>query len=220
MPHSQMQPIPGECDNSAFPEVSMISNPARPVDQKQHLRVQHPVVQRIVQLAVIALLAAGCSVDYPQWDAPPAMTIDKAKTYTATIETAHGEMVLELFDDDAPITVNNFVFLARQKFYDGLTFHRVIPGFMAQGGDPAGTGGGGPGYEFDDEISSRKHTKHTLSMANSGPDSNGSQFFITFESTPHLDGKHAVFGRLTAGQAVLAKLNNGDVMTHVTITEN
>lgn len=161
----------------------------------------------------------ACSVDYAQWDSPPKMTIDKSKTYTATIETVHGDLVLELFDDDAPITVNNFVFLAREKFYDGLKFHRVIPGFMAQGGDPSGSGSGGPGYEFDDEISSRKHEKHALSMANSGPDSNGSQFFITYAATSHLDGKHAVFGRLKSGAAALDKLKNGDVMKRVTILE-
>ncbi len=161
----------------------------------------------------------GCSVDYQQWDAAPAMALDVSKTYTATIATKHGDLVLELFDDDAPITVNNFVFLARAGYYDGVTFHRVIPGFMAQGGDPSGSGSGGPGYTFDDEISSRKHVKHTLSMANSGPDSNGSQFFITYDATPHLDGKHAVFGRLTQGGAALDKLRNGDVMTKVVVEE-
>jgi len=166
-----------------------------------------------------ALVISSCTVDYAQWDDPPAMAIDTAKTYTATITTTHGDLVLELFDDDAPRTVNNFVFLARQRFYDALTFHRVIPGFMAQGGDPEGDGSGGPGYEFDDEFSSRKHDKHTLSMANSGADSNGSQFFITYAATPHLDGKHSVFGKLTAGGDALDKLRNGDAMSAVAIDE-
>ena len=162
---------------------------------------------------------AACTVDYQQWDDPPAMQLDTAKKYTATIATEHGDLVLELFDDDVPKTVNNFVFLARNKFYDGVTFHRVIPDFMAQGGDPGGTGSGGPGYEFADEITHHKHGTHTLSMANSGPDSNGSQFFITYAPTPHLDGKHSVFGRLTAGGAALDKLRNGTVMTSVVISE-
>ncbi len=147
------------------------------------------------------------------------MTIDVAKTYVATITTTHGELVLELFDDDVPRTVNNFVFLARDGFYDGLTFHRVIAGFMAQGGDPTGTGSGGPGYQFADEFTAHKHTKHTLSMANSGPDTNGSQFFITYSATAHLDGKHSVFGRLTSGGDALDALSPGDVMTSVSIRE-
>jgi len=177
-------------------------------------------VSRTVLLTTGMLAAlGGCAVDYQQWDAPPAMAIDKARSYTATIATAHGDLVLELFDDDAPRTVNNFVFLARQKFYDGLTFHRVIADFMAQGGDPEGSGSGGPGYEFDDEFSGRKHEKHTLSMANSGADTNGSQFFITYRATPHLDNKHSVFGRLTTGGDVLDKLSNGDVMKSVVIDE-
>lgn len=179
--------------------------------------VRFAVASTAVFTALLALPA--CAPDYQTWSEPPAMAIDTAKTYTATITTQHGDLVLELFDDDAPKTVNNFVFLARQGFYNGLTFHRVIPGFMAQGGDPSGSGRGGPGYTFADEFSARKHAAHTLSMANSGPDTNGSQFFITYVATPHLDGKHSVFGRLTSGSAALDKLKNGDVMTRVTITE-
>lgn len=151
---------------------------------------------------------------------PPPMTIDPGKQYTATIETAKGNLVLELFAADAPVTVNNFVFLAREGFYDGVTFHRILTDFMAQGGDPTGTGSGGPGYKFADEFSQqRRHGVGTLSMANSGPNTNGSQFFITYAPQPHLDGKHSVFGQLTEGMDVLESLVNGDVMTKVTIAE-
>ena len=114
-----------------------------------------------------------------KYAAPPAMTIDPAKSYTATMETSAGTLVLDLFAADAPMTVNNFVFLAREGFYDGTTFHRVIANFMAQGGDPTGTGSGGPGYQFADEFSTKcKHVTGALSMANAGPKTNGSQFFI------------------------------------------
>ena len=140
-------------------------------------------------------------------------------TITATIETNKGDLVLELFATDVPVTVDNFVTLARDGFYDGLTFHRVIPGFMAQGGCPEGTGTGGPGYIFDDEITHHKHGTGALSMANSGPSTNGSQFFITYAPQPHLDGKHTVFGQLVEGMDVLESLENGDVMTRVTIHE-
>lgn len=176
----------------------------------------------VIAVSVVGMCvtgAFGCAVDYAQWDAPPTMTIDKTKTYTATIATEHGDLVLELFAADVPRTVNNFVFLARNKFYDGVSFHRVIPDFMAQGGDPGGTGSGGPGYEFDDEFTSHKHGLHSLSMANSGANSNGSQFFITYAPTPHLDGKHSVFGHLSAGADALTKLRNGDRMTSVSIDE-
>jgi len=136
------------------------------------------------------------------------MQIDLSKTYAATIETAKGDIVIELFADKAPHTVNNFVFLARQGFYDDTTFHRALPDFMAQAGDPTGTGTGGPGYRFPDEF--HPDLKHdspgVLSMANAGPDTNGSQFFITYKPTPWLDGKHAVFGRVTKGLDVLESL--------------
>jgi len=144
------------------------------------------------------------------YSSPPPMTIDKSKKYTATIETEKGNLVLELFAADVPVTVNNFVFLAREGFYDGSTFHRVIPGFMAQGGDPTGTGMGGPGYEFHDEFTSHKHTAGALSMANAGPNTNGSQFFITYTPQPGLDGKHSVFGQLIEGMDVLEKLTPRD----------
>jgi peptidyl-prolyl cis-trans isomerase B (cyclophilin B) len=138
---------------------------------------------------------------------------------TAIIETEKGNLVLELFASDVPMTVNNFVTLARDGFYDGLTFHRVIPGFMAQGGCPIGDGTGGPGYRFDDEITDHRHVTGALSMANSGPNTNGSQFFITYAPQPHLDGKHTVFGQLIEGMDVLERLVNGDVMTRVVIEE-
>ncbi|MBI2847637.1 MAG: peptidylprolyl isomerase [Chloroflexi bacterium] len=147
------------------------------------------------------------------------MTIDSGKQYIATIETNKGKLVLELFAKNVPNTVNNFVFLAREGFYDGVTFHRVIPDFMAQGGDPTGTGSGGPGYSFPDEFTEHRHGTGALSMANSGPNTNGSQFFITYAPQPHLDGKHSVFGQLIEGMDVLKKLRNGDVMIKVTIEE-
>ena len=142
-----------------------------------------------------------------------------SKSYVAVIETTKGDLVLELFAEDVPRTVNNFVTLARDGFYDGLTFHRVIPGFMAQGGCPVGDGTGGPGYRFDDEITDHRHVTGALSMANSGPNTNGSQFFITYAPQPHLDGKHTVFGQLIQGMDVLERLENGDVMIRITIEE-
>lgn len=153
------------------------------------------------------------------YSSPPPMIIDTSKQYSATIETAKGNLELELFAKDVPVTVNNFVFLAREGFYDGCTFHRVIAGFMAQGGDPTGTGRGTPGYRFADEFTSHTHVTGALSMANGGPNTNGCQFFITYAPQHHLDGKHSVFGQLTSGMDVLEKITNGDVMTRVTIHE-
>lgn len=153
------------------------------------------------------------------YSAPPPMTIDTGKQYTATIETKKGKLVLELFAKDVPRTVNNFVFLAREGFYDGVTFHRVIPDFMAQGGDPTGTGSGGPGYRFADEFTKHGHVTGALSMANAGPNTNGSQFFITYAPQPHLNGKHSVFGQLVEGMDILKKIENGDTITRITIQE-
>ena len=147
------------------------------------------------------------------------MTIDTSKQYTATIETKKGKLVLELFASDVPVTVNNFVFLARERFYDGITFHRVIPGFMAQGGDPTGTGTGGPGYTFADEFTKHAHAAGALSMANAGSNTNGSQFFITYTPQHHLDGKHSVFGQLIEGIDVLEKIEAGDTIIRITIDE-
>jgi peptidyl-prolyl cis-trans isomerase B (cyclophilin B) len=138
------------------------------------------------------------------------MTLDENKTYIANIETEQGIIRVELFAKDAPKTVNSFVYLAREGFYDGTTFHRVLPGFMAQGGDPTGTGTGGPGYTFEDEINQHRHETGVISMANSGPDTNGSQFFITYAPQPHLDGLHTVFGKVIEGMNVLNRLTPRD----------
>jgi cyclophilin family peptidyl-prolyl cis-trans isomerase len=140
-----------------------------------------------------------------QWSQPPVMEIDPKKKYTATLKTEKGDIVIRLFADKAPKTVNNFVFLARQGFYDNTYFHRVIENFMAQGGDPTGTGSGGPGYKFGDEFHpSLKHNRPgILSMANAGPGTNGSQFFITHVPTSWLDNKHTVFGEVMQGIDVL-----------------
>jgi peptidyl-prolyl cis-trans isomerase B (cyclophilin B) len=143
-----------------------------------------------------------------QWSSPPAMQIDPKKKYKAHMETDKGTMVIELFADKTPKTVNNFVFLAREGYYDGVIFHRVINNFMVQGGDPTGTGMGGPGYKFGDEFHpSLKHDKQgILSMANAGPGTNGSQFFITHLPTPHLDNRHSVFGQVMEGLDVLMSI--------------
>jgi peptidyl-prolyl cis-trans isomerase B (cyclophilin B) len=140
------------------------------------------------------------------------------RTY-ATIETEKGNLVLELFASDVPMTVNNFVSLAREGFYDGLTFHRVVPGFVVQGGCPVGDGTGGPGYQFDDEITEHTHVAGALSMANSGANTNGSQFFITYTPQHHLDGLHSVFGQLIEGMDVMESIEQGDVITRITIEE-
>jgi len=156
-----------------------------------------------------------------QYSAPPQLTIDANKRYTATLETSRGTIVADLFPKEAPKTVNNFVFLAREGFYDGTSFHRVIQDFMIQGGDPTGTGRGGPGYRFDDEFhgNPHKHKAGSLSMANSGPNTNGSQFFITHVATNWLDGKHTVFGQVRSGQDVVNSVKQGDKLTSVKIEE-
>lgn len=144
--------------------------------------------------------------------APPSGALDTSKTYTATFKTEKGDIAVELFADKAPRTVENFINLARAGFYDGTTFHRVIGGFMAQGGDPTGTGTGGPGYQFGDEFhpSLRHDSPGILSMANAGPGTNGSQFFLTFGPTPHLDDRHSVFGKVTSGMDVLRSIRERD----------
>jgi len=164
------------------------------------------------------------------YPAPPQMAIDPAKKYTATIETSAGTMTAELYPTDAPMTVNNFVFLARDGFYDGVIFHRVINGFMIQGGDPTGTGRGGPGYKFRDEPVSRPYSRGILAMANSGPNTNGSQFFV-MHSDYRLPPNYTIFGRLTGGEDVLDKIATAQTgaqdrpvapvsITSVTITES
>ena len=189
-----------------------------------------------VILIMAAFLSVSCSGEEPKpkgeepkpkaeepkpktYSAPPPMTIDTSKQYIATIETEKGNLVLELFASDVPVTVNNFIFLAREGFYDDTTFHRVIPDFMAQGGDPTGTGTGNPGYRFKDEFTNHTHVAGALSMANSGPNTNGCQFFITYAPQHHLDGRHSVFGQLIQGMDVLKKLKNGDAIIQVIIQE-
>ena len=154
-----------------------------------------------------------------QWDVPPEMQIDVSKTYHVTIQTNRGDIELDLYPEHAPNTVNNFVFLAGEGFYDGVSFHRVIGDFMIQGGDPSGTGAGGPGYRFDCEVVSNplKHDRGVISMANAGPNTNGSQFFITHVPCPHLDGRHTVFGKVTRGQDVVDAVQQGDVMEKVAV---
>ena len=173
-------------------------------------------------ILVLATLfsASYCAAPKPKtYSAPPPMTIDTTKQCTATIETEKGNLVLELFASDVPVTVNNFVFLAREGFYEGSTFHRVIPDFMAQAGKPAGIEIGHPGYTFADEFTEHTHVTGALSMANSGPNTNGSQFFITYTPQHHLDGQHTVFGQLVQGMDVLKKIEEGDVITRITIEE-
>ena len=170
-----------------------------------------------------------------QYNSPPEMQIDISKSYKAKIELEKGgEILIDLLVSEAPKTVNNFVFLARDGYYDGITFHRVIPGFMAQSGDPTGTGSGGPGYNFDDEFheNARHNSEGILSMANrgvvNGMGTNGSQFFITFAPTPHLDDHHSVFGKVSEGMDVVLGIverdpgsaqTPGDTMKTVTILE-
>ena len=156
-----------------------------------------------------------------QWKNPPPMTIDSKKNYQARIATAKGEIVLKLFPEHAPLTVNNFVFLARENFYDCGTFHRVIADFMIQGGDPSGSGSGGPGYRFADETRDNPlgHETGVISMANAGPNTNGSQFFITHSAQPHLNGRHTVFGKVLQGQDVVDAIRQGDAMVSVRIEE-
>jgi cyclophilin family peptidyl-prolyl cis-trans isomerase len=203
---------------------------------------------QIVGVVVLVLIAAG--LIWLVWPEPtpevaevptgeslfyasaPPMTIDVNKQYAATFKMANGgEFVVELFDDQAPVTVNNFVFLARDGFYNGTTFHRVLDGFMAQGGDPTGTGSGSPGYQFEDEIVPELTFDRAglLAMANAGPNTNGSQFFITYDATPHLNGLHTIFGQVIEGMDVVNGLTRrdpnqnpsfeGDVIETITITE-
>ena len=138
---------------------------------------------------------------------------DNKKLPQVLLKTNKGDILLELYEDEAPNTVANFISLVEDEFYDGLKFHRVIPGFMAQGGDPTGTGSGGPGYRIKCECTRKDHRNHdrgVISMAHAGKDTGGSQFFITFDQTPHLDGRHTVFGHVVKGMDAVDKLKNGD----------
>lgn len=154
-----------------------------------------------------------------QYRTAPELTIDTTKIYEVTLDTDKGNIVIELYPQYAPKTVNNFVFLANEGYYDGVTFHRVISNFMVQGGDPTGTGRGGPGYTFADEFKGNplRHETGVLSMANAGPATNGSQFFITHSPQPHLDGKHTVFGKVIQGQDVVNDIRQGDKINSVAV---
>ncbi len=192
---------------------------------------QQDKVIRTVALVVIALIVIAVIWSLIPKKQPSNLTIDINKQYFATFKMAKGgEFVIRLFPDQAPVTVDNFVVLARKGFYDGTTFHRVLDGFMAQGGDPTGTGSGGPGYEFEDEINDLTFDKPGMvAMANSGPDTNGSQFFITYAPTEWLNGLHTIFGQVIEGMDVVNGLTRrdpgqnpdyeGDVIESVTITE-
>jgi cyclophilin family peptidyl-prolyl cis-trans isomerase len=186
-------------------------------------------------LVLLFVACGGGSTPVPKsWSSPPAMQIDPNKSYSATIDTSQGDITIELLPKDAPTAVNNFVFLARQGFYDGVKFHRVIKGFMIQTGDPTGTGRGGPGYRFADELQNAPRNGYpmgTVAMANAGPNTNGSQFFI-MDADYRLPPAYVVFGRVTSGQDVVAKIAsvettgperstpvNDVVMEKVSITE-
>jgi len=190
----------------------------------------------LVALAWVLLPKSGTSDEVPvvkplQYDAPPPMTIDVNKEYYATVKMAKGgEFVIQLYPDKASITVNNFVFLAREGYYDGTTFHRVLPDFMAQGGDPTGTGGGGPGYKFQNEDSDLTFDKPgVVAMANAGRDTNGSQFFITFGPQEYLNGGYTIFGQVIEGMDVVLNIRlrdpqqnpdyAGDAIESVTVEE-
>jgi cyclophilin family peptidyl-prolyl cis-trans isomerase len=173
------------------------------------------LMRSLKMLLVMALILLSFATLWPQssmaqpgstarktYSAPPEMIIDPSKDYMATMETTAGTMTLELFPEEAPKTVNNFVFLAREGFYENVIFHRVIPGFVIQGGDPTGTGRGGPGYRFEDEPVQRPYTRGTLAMANAGPNTNGSQFFIMHKDF-QLPPSYTIFGQLTEGDEVL-----------------
>ncbi len=174
-------------------------------------------------ILLLSVLLASCASSEPQevesesdrpmqWSSPPGMSIDENAIYVATFKTERGEFRVELFTSQAPVTVNNFVFLAQQGYYNNTTFHRVLPGFMAQGGDPSGTGAGGPGYQFADEFDPglRFDGAGYLAMANRGPNTNGSQFFITFAPTPHLNDLHTIFGKVIEGMDVVLSLRERD----------
>jgi cyclophilin family peptidyl-prolyl cis-trans isomerase len=185
-----------------------------------------------ILLVVLAACARPPASTAPmQYSQAPSMQIDQTKTYLATVKMAKGgEFVIQLFPDKAPITVNSFVFLAREGFYDGVTFHRVIEGFMAQGGDPTGSGAGGPGYQFVNEDSDLTFDKPgVVAMANAGRDTNGSQFFITFVPEPRLNGGYTIFGQVIEGMDVVNGITRrdpqqnpdftGDVIETITISE-
>ena len=192
---------------------------------------QQDKIIRTIAIVVVAMIVVAVIWSLVPKKQPSNLTIDVNKQYFATFKMAKGgKFVIQLFPDQAPVTVDNFVVLARKGFYDGTTFHRVLDGFMAQGGDPTGTGSGGPGYEFEDEVNDLTFDKPgVVAMANSGPDTNGSQFFITYAPTEWLNGLHTIFGQVIEGMDVVNGLTRrdpgqnpdyeGDVIESVTITE-
>jgi cyclophilin family peptidyl-prolyl cis-trans isomerase len=182
--------------------------PAKPTEKPAEKPASQPASQPAAAASPAAASKEGAKPVAKSWQSPPAMEIDANKTYTATIKTNLGEMTAELYPKDAPNTVNNFVFLARQGFYDGVIFHRIIKEFMVQTGDPTGTGRGGPGYRFNDELSGPQgYTKGTLAMANAGPNTQGSQFFICDGAgAERLPKNYTIFGKVTGGQDVLDKI--------------
>ena len=184
------------------------------------LKALFQIVGIILISVILFSTSCGSSAKPKTYSEPPPMLIDTNKQYTAIIETERGNLVLELFAKDVPVTVNNFVFLAREGFYDGSTFYRVVPDFMAQGGDPTGTGTGSPGYSFADEITEHTHMDGALSMANTGPNTNSCHFFITYTPQHHLDGKHSVFGQLIEGMDVLKRIKQGDIIKQIIIEES
>jgi peptidylprolyl isomerase len=177
---------------------------------------QHKIYAFFSGIVILTLLLTSCVGNVKKtYAAPPPMTIDQNKTYTATIKTNYGDIVIQLLPKEAPLAVNNFVFLARAGFYDGVKFHRVIKGFMIQSGDPTGTGRGGPGYKFADELpTTRGYVQGTLAMANSGYNTNGSQFFITLADLSYsLPKLYSIFGLVTGGMDVVTKIGNVPVKT-------
>ena len=173
---------------------------------------KHKIYAFLSGIVILTLLLTSCGGNVKKtYSAPPPMTIDQNKTYTATIHTNYGDIVIQLLPKEAPLAVNNFIFLARAHFYDGVKFHRVIKGFMIQSGDPTGTGMGGPGYKFADELpTTRDYVQGTLAMANSGYNTNGSQFFITLtDLSSSLPKLYTIFGLVTGGMDVVTKI--GDV---------
>jgi cyclophilin family peptidyl-prolyl cis-trans isomerase len=180
----------------------------KPIPQGCHDEKEDAAIQQIDQQITKAKVDKSSSSWRTSIPKPEKMTFDPKHTYIALMETTKGPVKIQLLPDVAPMHVTSFIYLARMGFYDGLTFHRVIPGFMAQGGCPLGTGSGGPGYKYDGEFSeSVKHsTGGLLSMANAGPGTDGSQFFLTFVATPWLDGKHTIYGKVIEGMETLKKL--------------
>ena len=177
---------------------------------------QHKIYAFFTSIVILTLLLTSCGGNVKKtYSAPPAMTIDQNKTYTATIKTNYGDIIIQLLPKEAPIAVNNFIFLSRAGFYDGVKFHRVIKGFMIQSGDPTDTGRGGPGYKFADELpTTRDYVQGTLAMANSGYNTNGSQFFITLANLRYsLPKLYTIFGLVTGGMDVVTKIGNVPVKT-------